>query len=111
MQVVTSIGRSAKYIVSAAVILTLVTSESPVAFYYVTAAVVTSLVGKIIKQIAKQPRPEKSPKKGFGMPSSHTGAITFFATVVFFKSHLFLPNPIHRILLNGLLTLYSLLAW
>jgi hypothetical protein len=45
------------------------------------------------------------------MPSSHTGAITFFTTAIFYKSHLFLSNSSHRISLNTILALYGITAW
>ncbi len=106
-----TIGRSAKYVVSLIVVYILITNESPLPFYYIVAAVFTSLFGKLLKRIIKQPRPEKSPKKGFGMPSSHTGAITFFATSIFYKSHLFLNNPNQRIFLNIIIICYGFTAW
>lgn len=110
-KMLSSIGKSAKYVVSLLVVYILLSSESPLPLYYIASAVITSLIGKIIKKIVKQPRPEKSPKKGDGMPSSHTGAITFFATAIFYKSHLFLSNPLHRVILNLLTLSYGVSAW
>lgn len=105
------IGKSAKYVVSFTVGIVILINESTLPLYYVTSAVTNSIFGKIIKRIVKQPRPIESPKLGYGMPSSHTNAITFFTTVLFFKSNEIFSNPYYSIALNTTTITYTLLAW
>ncbi|KAL7334941.1 hypothetical protein PS15p_200493 [Mucor circinelloides] len=52
--------------------------------YFTASAIAATLVAKILKNIIKQPRPlpsnEKKSKKSYGMPSSHSTAISFFTS-------------------------------
>lgn len=106
-----SIGQSAKYVVSAAVSAVLLTSTSPLPVYYTVAAVINSVFGKILKRIIRQPRPLLSPKKGNGMPSSHTSAISFFALALYYKSPSFITDIRIQRLVNFSTFGYALLAW
>ncbi|KAI9480509.1 MAG: phosphatidic acid phosphatase type 2/haloperoxidase [Benjaminiella poitrasii] len=51
------------------------------AVYFTASAILTTLIAKILKRIIKQPRPVATTKKtSYGMPSSHSTAISFFST-------------------------------
>ena len=109
--IVSVVGKSARVAVSFTVICALLLVDSPLPLYYVTMAVLTSLLGKIVKLLARQPRPALSPKKGYGMPSSHTTAITFFGLVIIMKAPLLISNYLLRYCLNIAIVLYSGSAW
>ncbi|KAI8090240.1 phosphatidic acid phosphatase type 2/haloperoxidase [Gilbertella persicaria] len=49
--------------------------------YFIICAILTTLIAKVLKKIIKQPRPQQTKKKtSYGMPSSHSAAISFFTT-------------------------------
>lgn len=53
--------------------------------YFTVGAILTTLVAKLLKSIIKQPRPDPyrlfdKKRTTYGMPSSHSQAISFFAT-------------------------------
>jgi membrane-associated phospholipid phosphatase len=106
-----SIGFTAKYVVSGSVALIILRSKSNLPLYYTICALSSSIVGKILKKTIKQPRPTLSKEKGYGMPSSHTLAISFFSTIV---SH-FLPQFVRNKSLQLLsylgLFVYGVSAW
>lgn len=48
--------------------------------YFTSCAIFTTLVAKVLKRIIKQPRPDSTTRKTtYGMPSSHSSAISYFA--------------------------------
>ncbi|KAI8354199.1 phosphatidic acid phosphatase type 2/haloperoxidase [Blakeslea trispora] len=47
--------------------------------YFTCCAILATLIAKVLKHLIKQPRPSTSVKKvSYGMPSSHSTAISFF---------------------------------
>mmetsp|Transcript_5880 Transcript_5880/g.9694 ORF Transcript_5880/g.9694 Transcript_5880/m.9694 type:complete len:227 (-) Transcript_5880:80-760(-) len=76
------IGKSAKHFValSASSVILYHTSASPL--YYAITGILNSAISKILKKLIKQPRPPAAKKSGYGMPSSHSQSILFFATVL-----------------------------
>lgn len=104
------IGKSAKYLVSCSVGVVLLFSSSLVPFYYVVFAVISSILGKILKDIIKQPRPIASKKRGYGMPSSHTSALAFFITISCIKGTPLLPNLFLKAFVDLSLVSYGILA-
>jgi dolichyldiphosphatase len=47
--------------------------------YFTCCAIFTTLVAKVLKRLIKQPRPDSTTRKTtYGMPSSHSSAISFF---------------------------------
>lgn len=52
--------------------------------YFTASAIAATLVAKVLKNMIKQPRPlpsnKKKTKKSYGMPSSHSTAISFFTS-------------------------------
>lgn len=52
--------------------------------YFTASAIAATVVAKILKNVIKQPRPlpsnKKKAKKSYGMPSSHSTAISFFTS-------------------------------
>lgn len=59
-------------------------------------------IAKILKRFIRQPRPELSHKKTYGMPSTHSSSISFFGVylslcIAFLKPHpRFLPHLLSR---------------
>lgn len=48
--------------------------------YFTMCAIFTTLVAKVLKRLIKQPRPDSTTRKTtYGMPSSHSTAISYFA--------------------------------
>ncbi|KAJ4487974.1 phosphatidic acid phosphatase type 2/haloperoxidase [Lentinula aciculospora] len=79
--------------------LFLYTQSSGVA-YFVSGAVACMIAVKVVKKMIKQERPVmqrpgKKRKKTYGMPSTHSTIITYYATYVFLAS---LYLPIHHTL-------------
>ncbi|EPT01560.1 hypothetical protein FOMPIDRAFT_56482 [Fomitopsis schrenkii] len=76
--------------------------------YFAAGAVLCSMSVKVIKRFVRQPRPVQvirgKRKKSYGMPSTHSATITFFATYIalaclYLPIHPSLPSrPITRIL-------------
>lgn len=107
-----NVGKSARIVVSLIVAFVLFYFPSILPFYYIIGSVIASITGKILKQIIRQPRPSKSPRKGNGMPSSHTLAISFFIALIYYKlpSVDFIPNLLKQ-LIYITSTAYAVIAW
>jgi membrane-associated phospholipid phosphatase len=104
------IGKGAKYVVSFTVTYFLLSISTVVPLYYVGVAIINSFLGKLAKEIIKQPRPVESVKRGYGMPSSHTAALTYFISVVcIVGSHQF-ESLFPRVLFNLLVVVYGIMA-
>ncbi|KAF9532964.1 hypothetical protein CPB83DRAFT_589943 [Crepidotus variabilis] len=68
-------------------------TRSAAAAYYTAGAIFCSLSVKVIKRLVKQPRPPPTArklKKTYGMPSTHSAAISYLATYIVLAS-MFLP--------------------
>lgn len=85
-----AVGLSSKFFVSGIATIVLYLTNSWVPLYYIFASVINGVISKVLKMIIRQPRPIKSGKEGYGMPSSHTQAFFFFFTVVALNSFRFL---------------------
>jgi hypothetical protein len=59
-----TVGKSAKYVVTAIATYFILFSDSWIPMYYVLGGVLNASMGKLLKSILKQPRPKGSPKKG-----------------------------------------------
>ncbi|PXF44903.1 Lipid phosphate phosphatase epsilon 1, chloroplastic [Gracilariopsis chorda] len=68
-----------KYTVSIAVASCLLYNHDAPTLFYVTASVTNSAVGKILKLLIKQPRPDGTHKEDPGMPSSHATSLSFLS--------------------------------
>lgn len=110
-RILDNVGITAKYVVSGIAAASLLTNQSPLPLYYTICALANSAFGKVMKKIIKDPRPAKSPKPGYGMPSSHTNAIAYFSYIVLHSSPYFLPQESHRKLLAIAVVLYGISAW
>lgn len=106
-----NVGVTAKYVVSGIAAGSLLLNQSPLPLYYTVCALLNSLFGKVMKRIIKDPRPAKSPKPGYGMPSSHTTAISYFSYVVLYTAPYFVPQPSLRWLLAAVVVAYGISAW
>ena len=76
------VGSSAKPLVACVAGSFIVCSPHWGPIYYIIGAVFNAIFSKILKSIFRVPRPVKSPKPGFGMPSSHAQTLFFFLTVL-----------------------------
>lgn len=85
-----AVGISSKFFVSGIATIVLYLTDSWIPLYYIFASVINGVISKVLKMIVRQPRPIKSGKEGYGMPSSHTQAFFFFFTVVALNSFRFL---------------------
>ena len=103
------IGVSAKFFVSVAATLVLYSTDSWIPLYYILSSVLNGVLSKGIKSVVKQPRPARSVKAGYGMPSSHTQAFFFFLAVVAVNAPRFLSMK-YSAFLSLLLLLYSVVA-
>lgn len=106
----TILGKSAKYVVSGTVASILLLNESLLPLYYVSGAVLNSLFGKFLKNIIKQPRPIESKKRGYGMPSSHTTAISYFIAIICLKGSSVIADKRLQASCNILVLAYGILA-
>jgi len=71
----------------------LYTRFSPGALYFTTGAVAASRVGKGLKLILRQPRPENARKSWtYGMPSTHSTVIIYYATYITLASLYLTPT-------------------
>lgn len=109
--VLDNVGVTAKYVVSGIAAGSLLLNQSPLPLYYTICALLNSLLGKIMKRIIKDPRPAKSPKPGYGMPSSHTTAIAYFSYIVLYTAPYFVAHPTLRVLLAIVVVAYGISAW
>lgn len=109
--VLEGLGKSAKTVVSLAASIVLLRDESILPLYYITIAVTAGAACKILKSIIKQPRPPGSGKTDYGMPSSHTTVITYFAITLHYTSVLFLSDIHLQKLLDLAVLVYVLSAW
>lgn len=106
-----ALGRSAKYIVVGIALLVVLFLETPQPVYYVASGVFNAFLSKVIKAIVKEPRPVESKKPGYGMPSSHSQSIFYFAsvlTVILLRSALRMEFIAVTMLI---IWSYSYLAW
>ncbi|PCH34020.1 PAP2-domain-containing protein [Wolfiporia cocos MD-104 SS10] len=73
--------------------------------YFASGAVLCSLTVKIVKRFVRQPRPIQTKhdrqKKSYGMPSTHSATISYYATYITLAC---LYLPIHRSLPSSVLT-------
>jgi membrane-associated phospholipid phosphatase len=69
-----------KILVSAVCFGALVATRSPRALAAVAGLAATGLVCRAIKNVVRQPRPNAAKNTDFGMPSSHSAALAFFAS-------------------------------
>jgi hypothetical protein len=78
------IASNAKSIVSSIVgLIILYESESWIPTFYVFGAFVTAVLSKILKLIIREKRPKnKSSNNDFGMPSSHSSSLFYFANIL-----------------------------
>lgn len=106
------VGKSAKYVVSSIVAIILLLSSSPLPLYYTLVSTINSTLGKVLKQLIKQPRPALAHKTSYGMPSTHSLAVVYFCTVIIGKANQICPDKVYlrTALIIGSL-LYSVLAW
>ncbi len=72
------IGSSAKPIVSGTAGLFVLFRDDWTPLYFILAALCNAALSKVMKKALKQPRPEGSPKGGYGMPSSHAQTLFYF---------------------------------
>ena len=72
------IGSSAKPIVSCTAGLFVLFYDDWTPLYFILAALGNAALSKIIKKVVREPRPEGSPKEGYGMPSSHAQTLFYF---------------------------------
>jgi dolichyldiphosphatase len=79
---VSKIGKTAQYFVAGTAFLTISIFSSYRPLYFVACGVANSILSKVLKFILKEPRPPSAPKAGYGMPSSHSQSILYFATVL-----------------------------
>ena len=77
-----NIGKSAKPIVSGTAATLVVISKETAPIYYIAGGIVNAFLSKFLKNIFKQKRPLTGLyKNSYGMPSSHSQALFYFATV------------------------------
>ncbi|CAO3668379.1 unnamed protein product [Rhizopus stolonifer] len=72
-----------RYVTITGVLLAILYFRSFHLIYFTCGAIFTTIEAKILKHIIKQPRPDSNRlrnKTTYGMPSSHSQAISFFAT-------------------------------
>ncbi|KAF8798011.1 hypothetical protein BYT27DRAFT_7203706 [Phlegmacium glaucopus] len=71
--------------------------------YFTTGAVLCSISVKLVKRIIRQPRPPNLPgrksKVSYGMPSTHSATISYYAAYIFLGC---LYLPVHPTLPSGL---------
>ncbi|KAG9296166.1 hypothetical protein G9A89_014758 [Geosiphon pyriformis] len=84
--------------------------------YTILGAITTTLIAKTLKRVIRQPRPSETPTKtknsNYGMPSTHSSCIMFFASYIslhIFANHLDLPAVL--LLLLILLTTALSVVW
>ncbi|KZT02493.1 PAP2-domain-containing protein [Laetiporus sulphureus 93-53] len=98
-------GRSTNSIVTTLTAGFLVYTRSAGVAYFATGAVICSMTVKAIKRLVRQPRPVKTirgrRKKSYGMPSTHSATITFFAVYITLSC---LYLPIHPSLPSRMIT-------
>lgn len=108
---VEGLGKSAKAVVSLVAGVVLFRDQSILPLYYIIIAVAAGAACKLLKSVIKQSRPPGSTMKDFGMPSSHTTVITYFAIALHQTSALFLNDARLRSLLDLAALVYVILAW
>jgi membrane-associated phospholipid phosphatase len=82
MSFLKNIGVSAKYLIFTFCNVAAAFSPGWMPTYYLIGAIMNAVLTKILKVVFNQPRPERSPKQGRGMPSSHASAMAFFLVVM-----------------------------
>ena len=92
------LGSSTRFLVSISALSLVLVERSSTSLAFVMSAVVNSILGKVLKQVINQSRPEGSPlsEKAGGMPSSHGVALGYLyagACVIFLDGNfLCLPS-------------------
>ncbi|EJF61727.1 PAP2-domain-containing protein [Dichomitus squalens LYAD-421 SS1] len=80
-----ALDRTNRIVTSLTAVVVLYTRSAGVA-YFAASAVLCSVTVKIIKRMVRQPRPylivRGKKKKSYGMPSTHSATITYFATYI-----------------------------
>lgn len=82
------IGQSAKYVFVAACCVYVICSERWEPFFLLAGGIFNAVLSKVIKNAVRLPRPDRSPKSGYGMPSSHAQSMSYFLCALLFKQHL-----------------------
>ncbi|KAB5590613.1 hypothetical protein CTheo_5956 [Ceratobasidium theobromae] len=77
--------------ISATIVLVLLTRAAGIA-YFGLGVIVVCLLAKKLKRVIRQPRPVGTNKVTYGMPSTHSAAITFYAVYIILAANLL---PIH----------------
>lgn len=74
------LGKSAKPAVSGTAGLFVLLADGWGPLYIIICALLNAALSKVIKKVLRLPRPEGSPKGGYGMPSSHAQTLFYFFT-------------------------------
>lgn len=74
------VGKNAKPAVSGTAGMFVLLADGWGPLYIIICALLNAALSKIIKKILRLPRPDASPKGGYGMPSSHAQTLFFFFT-------------------------------
>ncbi|KAG9124650.1 hypothetical protein FRC07_010775 [Ceratobasidium sp. 392] len=77
--------------ISATIALVLLTRSAGIAFFGL-GVIVVCLLAKKLKKVLRQPRPVGTDKVTYGMPSTHSAAITFYAIYIILSAN---RLPIH----------------
>ncbi|CAE6438295.1 unnamed protein product [Rhizoctonia solani] len=77
--------------ISATIVLVLLTRAAGIA-YFGLGVIVVCMLAKKLKRMIRQPRPVGTDKVTYGMPSTHSAAITFYAVYIILAANLL---PIH----------------
>ncbi|CAO3598893.1 unnamed protein product [Absidia cylindrospora] len=78
-----------RFIVSLATFVLILYTRLIQFMYFVVGACLTAILGKVLKRIFRQPRPQGS---GYGMPSTHSQVIMFFATYFLCVAYTTMPS-------------------
>lgn len=98
-----------KYTVSIAVASCLLYNHDTPTLFYVTASVANSAIGKVLKLLIKQPRPDGTHKEDPGMPSSHATSLSFLS-LAFFGYVAKYMNSVIKTTGAGILVILALVA-
>jgi membrane-associated phospholipid phosphatase len=107
--IINLIGESSKLVVAGIATSVLYNNTSWLPVYYVLMLVLNGVLSNVLKNIIKESRPPQSSKEGYGMPSSHTQAFSFFFAVITMNATRFLPFR-ESIILSICVLIYCLLA-
>ncbi|ORZ18548.1 hypothetical protein BCR42DRAFT_349005 [Absidia repens] len=93
-----------KFIVSLATFVLIIYTRSIHFMYFVVGACLTAILGKVLKRIFQQSRPQGS---GYGMPSTHSQVIMFFATYFHCVAYTSMPSLVCCVSLLALAVVWS----